>query len=608
MSRLIVVTDPDNAKSVIRWAARLGEDRAEKAIVLSCFHGPEIPPRKVTETRKTALLVAVDDVLRELQAFDVEHFELHSRNLTAAVLQEIEKYSAEVLVVGVDGTLPPDSVSSRLGDKLLRHAPCTVLLLDPGDTDGSSCREILIPIDSAPEAWALKRAVPIAESWQCDLVPLLVRRGSEEESEEIAERELEFELRQADVRPAPNIKPAISLAPNKLAGVLKRGAYSGLVFVGATSYKTLRNLRVARPGATLEPIPRHVAVGVFRRDVVRRSRWVRLLLGWVPELKPEDRVELFESLQRGARWNADFVVMIAISTAIASLGLLQNSVAVVIGAMLVAPLMTPMIGAGLALIQRNLQMFHRSTQAMSYGIVTALAVSLFFGLVTPGLDLTPEILARGAPNVLDLGVAFLSGCAAAYAMARPNILGAMAGVAIAAALVPPLASVGLAASNLHFSVAAGALLLFTTNLVAIVLGSSVVFKVLGVRRTSGFGRALWVRVITGVLVVCSLTLIVPLWATMTAELRQGQTRPYYLPVTFELEQAVKDRVAEVPGLQLVRIVRMGLRREADASVVLTSDRPVSRELKEELKQLVKDTMRQQHATVRVFVYRSAWED
>ena len=608
MPRLIVVTDPDNAKAVVRWATRLGEASSDPMIVFSCSPGPTGPPKLVTGSPDSGLLLAVEEVSREVDGVEIEHYELRGENLSRAIIREIDKRDIDLVLVGVDGTLPPDSMSSRLANRLLRSAPCTVLLLDPGDTDGTTCREILIPIDSAPEAWALQRAVTIAESWKCDLVPLLVRRGSDEESEEIAERELEFELRQADVHPAPNIKPAIALAPNKLAGVLKRGAYSELVFMGATTFKAIRSLRVAPPNSSLEPIPRHVAVGVFRRDLIRRSRLVRLFLGWVPELKPEDRVELFEGLQRGARWNVDFVVMIAISTAIASLGLLQNSVAVVIGAMLVAPLMTPMIGAGLALVQRNFQLFHNSRKAMSYGIATALGVSMLFGSLTPGMDLTPEMLARGAPNVLDLAVAFLSGCAAAYAMARPNILGAMAGVAIAAALVPPLATVGLATAKGSIDTASGALLLFVTNLVSIILGSSFVFNVLGVRSAVGYGRARWVRVITVVLVVSSLALVAPLWWYMTEQLRKGQSRPYYNPVSAQLEQVVKDRVAEMDGLELVRIVSMGVKRGSDVSIVLVSEKLVPKEITEEFEQLVRKLRGQEKTEVSVFVYRSAWED
>ena len=72
-----------------------------------------------------------------------------------------------------------------------------------------------------------------------------------------------------------------------------------------------------------------------------------------------------------------------------------------------------------------------------------LTISLLIGLVAPGAELTPQIYARGAPTLLDLGVAVASAAAAAYALARPNLVGSIAGVAIATALVPPLCSVGL---------------------------------------------------------------------------------------------------------------------------------------------------------------------
>jgi len=180
--------------------------------------------------------------------------------------------------------------------------------------------------------------------------------------------------------------------------------------------------------------------------------------------------------------------------------LIQDSGAVVIGAMLVAPLMMPMIGAGLSLVQGNRALLREAVRSILVGFFTALAIGLACGLawrlLEPEGELTGQILSRGSPGALDLVVAFLSGLAAAYAVARPGLMGAMAGVAVAAALVPPIGSAGIALAKGQTGVGQGAALLFGTNLVAIVLGAGGAFRLIGVhppKSKAGGGGRLWVR-------------------------------------------------------------------------------------------------------------------
>ncbi|WP_172684148.1 DUF389 domain-containing protein, partial [Desulfosarcina cetonica] len=116
------------------------------------------------------------------------------------------------------------------------------------------------------------------------------------------------------------------------------------------------------------------------------------------------------------------------ATAIAALGLLQNSGAVVIGAMLVAPLMSPLIGVGFALVQGNIRLFNLSIRSIVGGIGIGFCLSVLIGFLNPNEDFTAEIIARTTPEIRDLLVAFISGAAAAYAFARPNLAGALAGV------------------------------------------------------------------------------------------------------------------------------------------------------------------------------------
>jgi uncharacterized hydrophobic protein (TIGR00271 family) len=203
---------------------------------------------------------------------------------------------------------------------------------------------------------------------------------------------------------------------------------------------------------------------------------------------------------------------------IAALGLARNSGAVVIGAMLVAPLMTPLVGMGFALVQGNVKLIRSALKSVILGFTVALAIGAVIGLMlrlfAPSFVISSQMMDRGSPNLLDLVVALASGVAAAYAMGRPNLISALPGVAIAAALVPPIATSGLALTLGDLRLSGGASLLFFTNIIAIVLGTAITFWCVGIStRIAGDRRAqIWPRYVFLGLVVISFLLA----AAMTA--------------------------------------------------------------------------------------------
>lgn len=198
--------------------------------------------------------------------------------------------------------------------------------------------------------------------------------------------------------------------------------------------------------------------------------------------------------------------LLSLSTLIAGLGLVTNSAAVVIGAMLVAPLMVPILGAGLALMQGNLPLMKQSMKAVCLGFMAAFFIGVLIGLFVPIPDfLTPELNARGNPSVLDIFIALASGVAAAYAMGRPDLSAALPGVAIAAALVPPIATSGIAFAEGVWGVAAQSSLLFLTNVITIILSASLTLYLTGVRMKKGSS---WSLAVLGLL--CVLTVLLAL--------------------------------------------------------------------------------------------------
>lgn len=178
-----------------------------------------------------------------------------------------------------------------------------------------------------------------------------------------------------------------------------------------------------------------------------------------------------------------FFTLMTFAATIASTGVVADSTAVVIGAMLIAPLMTPLMGMAISLVMGWPVRLARSTAIAVAGIVLAILIGVVVGLISPtAVDTTTnvQILARTSPTILDLLIAVAAGAAGAYGLSRPDVSDSLPGVAIAISLVPPLTVVGLTLSQGSFSQASGALLLFATNMVAILIMGGVVFVFTGV--------------------------------------------------------------------------------------------------------------------------------
>lgn len=190
---------------------------------------------------------------------------------------------------------------------------------------------------------------------------------------------------------------------------------------------------------------------------------------------------LFHEGFRFGRFARRFAALMTMSVLIAVMGLLADSTAVVIGAMLVAPLMSPVLGAAAALVVGEPNQFFRQLVVLTAGTIGAIGLAAATSLVFPGsMDPIPaEILARTSPNLLDLGIALAAGAAGAYAQIRRAAADALTGVAVAVALVPPLAVVGICLEIREFGLATGAFLLFLANVAGIIMSAAVTFLVCG---------------------------------------------------------------------------------------------------------------------------------
>ena len=193
-----------------------------------------------------------------------------------------------------------------------------------------------------------------------------------------------------------------------------------------------------------------------------------------------DQQAVIDKIHEDSGFTPHFAFMTSMSAGIAILGLLLSSPAVVIGAMLLSPLMGPIMGAGFALAVGDSAWLKESGKAILLGTIISILFAALVVTMSPIQTVTAEIAARTRPNLFDLAVALFSALAGGYAMIRGR-MGTIVGVAIATALMPPLAVVGFGLATFNWSVFGGSLLLFFTNLMTIALTATAMARLYGFR-------------------------------------------------------------------------------------------------------------------------------
>lgn len=200
--------------------------------------------------------------------------------------------------------------------------------------------------------------------------------------------------------------------------------------------------------------------------------------------KQKQDMSVFETLAIGAAPTKEYYVLTILSCIIATMGLIQGSAAVIIGAMIVAPLMTPILAFSLGVVWGDLFLIRISVASIFKGVFWAILISSSIAYLVPLPTLSPEIMARTTPSLFDVAVAIASGLVGAYGNANKKISNSLVGIAIAVALMPPLCTIGIGIGKMSMEVAGGATLLFLINLVCISLSGAVVFWIMKVQPAS----------------------------------------------------------------------------------------------------------------------------
>ena len=243
-------------------------------------------------------------------------------------------------------------------------------------------------------------------------------------------------------------------------------------------------------------------------------------LGWVINVgaeqhKPLAGMEDDLYLDRGGRRAklTKFWVQLVLASVIAAGGVIGDSTPAVIGAMIVAPLGTPIYGLALGAVIGQRHEIRRSLLLLVGGIAANILIGVLIGLVTFNrvpLDVNPQVVGRTAPTLLELGVAVATGLAGSFALSRKDVSDILAGVAIAISLVPVLAVVGITLGGGRADLALGAFTLFLANAAAILIAGTVVFTAAGYKQEAGDRDARAGRRATFAIVILVVVLLVPL--------------------------------------------------------------------------------------------------
>ncbi len=309
-------------------------------------------------------------------------------------------------------------------------------------------------------------------------------------------------------------------------GILKLAEGSDLLLLGASDDPL--SGRPLPDGLAMEiALQREQATLIVKGKEESSRFFLRRLLAEltnrVTALTSKERSELLGQLKVGLQARADFYLMVALAAAIAITGLIMNDGSIVLGAMLVSPLMSPIVGIACGIALGNLDLMRRSGASTFKGMSLVLGVGVVLTFLLPSAEPTDQILSRTHPGIFDLLAALAAGAAGAYSLGRKSVAGALPGVAMSLSLEPPLATAGYGLSTSQFWIAGGAFLLFLTNLAAIVLSGVGVFLLLGMRPPRKEGLYVVGKAVASVILV-TLVLIIPLGLGTYGSVQRGRLK------------------------------------------------------------------------------------
>ncbi len=426
-------------------------------------------------------------------------------SVSRGILDVARERNADVILLGVQRSTQGSVRLGTVVENVIATAPCGVLIYRSAES--SYFDRVVVPIDGTlPSAIAMKLAVSFALQHDVPLRQMSIQYDYHYDPE----HEEAIKRYEDHLPPKQDLKKKIIVSRHPAREIVSGMTEDDLLVMGFSQKTDLeRHIINDLSNQLLNQAPGPVIL-------ISQHEWHRGIRGAIehgiarlnPQLTLVEQNELIWSAEKSASTNLDYIVMIVLSAALATLGLLTNSVAVIIGAMLVAPLMSPISSFSTGMATGILHLTRRASVTLFTGVTLALLISIVMGVVLPIDTPTDEMLARGSPNLLDAAIALVSGWVAAYATARKGIPAALAGVAIAAALMPPISTIGLGIALQDIDLAFGANLLFLANIAFIIAAQYITFLWMGMHPTEdregatlNRSRAWWIVLFLTTLIV-----------------------------------------------------------------------------------------------------------
>ena len=549
---LVPIANPDTAGLLLRLAGILARQNDGEVLTLQVVTVPDQIPLEEGRFRAASGRELLERALRlaKKEDFSLQTMTRVAHSVADGILDTAREEKADLILLGWRGhTRTAGASMGPIIDPVIRDAPCQVSIAKVRQWE--SAKKILVLTSGGPNAPAAARlASQFAKMYDSEVTALYVQLG-QATPQRIDEKHqlIQKSLKGVEFERPPEQK--VIVADSVVGGVVQEvtdGEYD-LVLLGASEEGLFDQFAFGS-------IPQQIATQIPRTAVMVKHyggptelwtrKFVQGLSQILPALKVEEQLELRETMRDSARPGVNYFVLTILSAVIATLGLLLNSAAVVIGAMLVAPLMSPIMGFSLGVIVGDVRLIRLSIEAVLKGFVLAVLISAFAALFSPFNAMTREILIRTQPTLVDMVIALASGMAGAYALARKGIGAALPGVAIAAALLPPLSVVGIGLALGEAQIVAGSLLLFITNIAAISLAGVIIFLMLGVRQEIWLPEAKKrVRRSLVAFVILLIVIAIPLGVIMNSILRDTARQ--------RAIQAVLEEQVVSPDQELVEV-------------------------------------------------------
>ncbi len=261
------------------------------------------------------------------------------------------------------------------------------------------------------------------------------------------------------------------------------------------------NLHIASGWEGCQPSQKDsIRIDTLPKDEELIEFYTKKSLPLLPIASEEQFAALFKKIRENAKINPVYMTLLIISVLMATIGLFQNSAPTIIGAMILAPLMAPIISFSMGVVRFEKSLMARSLKTISVSVFTGLSLSTMFAFLLPYRHVTEQMALRMNPTLLDLAVAILAGIAGGYGYANSKVGESLAGVAIAVALVPPLCVAGIGLGWMDMDMFWQAFLLFFANIVGIAFAAGTVFYLLGFA-SSRYVAAAFILKISMILVI-----------------------------------------------------------------------------------------------------------